>query len=113
MSLIQGMIDGLANNASSLYQTIATIVANAAAVGGATSSGSASVPGYQFGGIVPGPLGAPQLAVVHGGERIIPTGRSSSGGVTINIGTLYGTSREVAEQTARYLAAQLRREGVL
>jgi hypothetical protein len=26
--------------------------------------------GYAQGGMVPGPLGAPQLAVVHGGERV-------------------------------------------
>lgn len=28
---------------------------------------------YQSGGVVPGPVGQAQLAVVHGGERIIPT----------------------------------------
>ncbi len=39
---------------------------------------------FQSGGVVPGPIGAPQLAVVHGGERIIPTGRSG-GSVIINI----------------------------
>lgn len=27
-------------------------------------------PAFQFGGVVPGPIGKPQLAVVHGGERI-------------------------------------------
>ena len=30
--------------------------------------------GFQDGGTVPGPIGAPQLAVVHGGEEIIPPG---------------------------------------
>lgn len=29
--------------------------------------------GFQRGGIVPGPIGQPRLALVHGGERIIPT----------------------------------------
>jgi len=33
---------------------------------------AAGVPGYQHGGVVPGPLGSPQMAVVHGGERVIP-----------------------------------------
>ncbi len=37
---------------------------------------------YQQGGIVPGPIGAPQLAMVHGGESITPAGES--GGITIN-----------------------------
>jgi len=32
--------------------------------------GAMSVPGYAEGGVVPGPIGAPQIAVVHGGEPI-------------------------------------------
>jgi hypothetical protein len=31
---------------------------------------NAGVSGYQYGGIVPGPIGMPQQATVHGGERI-------------------------------------------
>jgi hypothetical protein len=31
-----------------------------------------NIPGFANGGIVPGPLGAPMLAVVHGGEQILP-----------------------------------------
>lgn len=30
--------------------------------------------GFQSGGLVPGPIGAPQLAVVHGGEMVLPAG---------------------------------------
>jgi len=41
------------------------------------------LPGYATGGIVPGPIGAPQLATVHGGETIIPA-NESMGGVTVN-----------------------------
>uniref|UniRef100_A0A6M3L0I6 Putative tail protein n=1 Tax=viral metagenome TaxID=1070528 RepID=A0A6M3L0I6_9ZZZZ len=41
------------------------------------------LPGYAKGGIVPGPIGAPQLATVHGGETIIPA-NESIGGVTVN-----------------------------
>lgn len=32
--------------------------------------------GYDDGGVVPGPIGAPQIALVHGGETIIPTHKS-------------------------------------
>lgn len=38
--------------------------------------------GYANGGIVPGPIGQPQLATVHGGETIIPP-NETIGGVTI------------------------------
>ena len=40
-------------------------------------------PGYHYyaqGGIVPGPIGAPQLAVVHGGEEVIRHSDRGSGG---------------------------------
>ncbi len=36
--------------------------------------------GFATGGIVPGPRNAPQLAIVHGGERIIPTVDSGAEG---------------------------------
>lgn len=36
--------------------------------------GIGHVLGFAAGGIVPGPVGAPQLAVVHGGETVIPAG---------------------------------------
>ena len=44
------------------------------------------IPTFARGGIVPGTLGAPTLAVVHGGERVIPAGqRGGLGQTTINI----------------------------
>lgn len=44
-----------------------------------------NVPGFANGGIVPGPLGAPQLVVAHGGETFTPAGGgggAGSGGLT-------------------------------
>ena len=35
--------------------------------------------GFAAGGIVPGPIGQPQLAMVHGGEMIIPPGKEPAG----------------------------------
>ncbi len=34
---------------------------------------------YDTGGMVPGPLGSPQLAIVHGGERVLTAEEASSG----------------------------------
>lgn len=42
--------------------------------GGLGALGSIALPGFQAGGIVPGPIGAPMLAVVHGGEEVIEAG---------------------------------------
>lgn len=54
--------------------------------------------GFAEGGVVPGPLGAPQLAVVHGGEEVLTPGQRSGGGVVYNIdarGAQRGVSREI------------------
>ena len=40
-------------------------------VTGGLAGKAASVLGFATGGTVPGPLGAPQLAIVHGGERVL------------------------------------------
>lgn len=43
-------------------------------------------PGYATGGIVPGPIGRPQMAIVHGGEQVLTPEQQAQGvgGVTIN-----------------------------
>jgi hypothetical protein len=50
-------------------------------IGGYSTSGF--VPSYDEGGVVPGLPGAPQLAIVHGGEVISKAGKGS--GTTINV----------------------------
>jgi hypothetical protein len=45
--------------------------------------GSANFGSYSSGGVVPGAIGQPQLAIVHGGETIIPA-NESIGNVSIN-----------------------------
>lgn len=69
------------------------------------------VPGFATGGVVPGPVGSPMLAVVHGGEVVTPPGQkfggnanNVSGGTNFNftvIGTNdpYEIAREVVNQT--------------
>lgn len=58
------------------------------------------IPGFQTGGIVPGPIGAPALVMAHGGEEIKPVGVGSSGGggsgiqFNISIGLYAGTEVE-------------------
>lgn len=50
----------------------------------AQALGMREIAGYALGGTVPGAIGAPQLAVVHGGEKITPPGQGGSGGNTTN-----------------------------
>lgn len=55
---------------------------------GAGGGGGANI-SFDTGGIVPGPVGAPMLAIVHGGETVIPFGEKGGAGnkyvVTFNI----------------------------
>lgn len=65
--------------------------------------------GFAEGGIVPGYLGQPQLAMVHGGERIIPNSSSMrGGGSSVNISITGNTFGK--EQDMRTLAEMVGRE---
>ena len=47
-----------------------------------------NIPGFQTGGIVPGPAGSPRLIMAHGGEEVISRGRTrlgGSGGAVVNV----------------------------
>ncbi len=59
------------------------------------------IPGFQTGGIVPGPIGAPVPIIAHGGEKVTPVGISEANGggggsVTFNVsvGLYAGTETE-------------------
>ena len=62
---------------------------------------------FDTGGIVPGAVGQPVPAIVHGGETIIPAGASIGGGMTVNInGGTYldrDSGRKIAEQISQHL----------
>lgn len=68
----------------------------------------AGVEGYQRGGVVPG-IGA-RLAMVHGGETIIPQGRRMGGDINIYIQGGTYLDREAGEKFAKILGKMLRRE---
>ena len=44
-----------------------------------TAAHNAHIPGFATGGIVPGAIGAPTLAVVHGGERVLTPAQQRAG----------------------------------
>ena len=68
---------------------------------------------YDRGGIVPGPLGMPQLAVVHGGETILPTHKHDFGGhVTVDLNISGGDkldARQLQRVAEEALGGALRR----
>ena len=80
--IIRGLVDGLAGLAGRLQSTISAAISSIRVDAGpfhlsssgfridAPSMPNVSLPGFASGGIVPGPVGAPMLAVVHGGEEV-------------------------------------------
>ena len=50
-------------------------------------SAISSIPLFDEGGVVPGPVGAPVPILAHGGETVLPTHseKSISGGITFNV----------------------------
>jgi len=79
-----------------------------------------SIPGigiYDKGGIVPGPLGKPQLAVVHGREEIIPALSANRSQILNSYNTVQmhmtvnGTTDEGVEKFTRAFNEALRRAG--
>ena len=69
--------------------------------------------GYAFGGIIPGPIGAPVPIIAHGGERFLgKDGGSSSGGIIINNPTFIGddvSMREFARKLKSFQSEDTRR----
>lgn len=65
---------------------------------------------YDIGGVVPGPVGIPQLAVVHGGEEILtPSQRAERNGPTYHI-TIPIAATVHSEGDARMLAREIATE---
>jgi TP901 family phage tail tape measure protein len=73
------------------------------------------IPGFQFGGTVPGPTGKPRLAVVHGGEQVIPVGggsdhaRDGSAGGSAPIFYIYALDGASVERVIPQIAEALQR----
>jgi hypothetical protein len=75
LQLVEDQLETLTRNRTVNLQIIAK--------GGAGYGPRVGVPGFASGGTVPGPMGAPMLAVVHGGEQITPPRGGSNGGAVI------------------------------
>lgn len=85
-SIIHAIVQGIESAGSAIGSAISGIISHIPGAGVIKNALHAiHIPGFAFGGTVPGPTGAPMLAVVHGGERIIPTAHAhaaAAGGVT-------------------------------
>ena len=78
---------------------------------------SFGIPGFAGGGTVPGPVGKPTLAVLHGGETVSGIGGRSGGGggggVTINVTAGISSPQETAEAIVDLITLYERQNGQL
>lgn len=79
---------------------IVKVLAGLAVAGGAIFAmnqlmSQTQVPQYANGGEVPGPSGRPQLAMVHGGETVVPEGGAFGINATVNVLGSVITEREL------------------
>jgi hypothetical protein len=65
-------------------------------------------PGYASGGTVPGPIGQPQIAVVHGGEVITPPGQGNNGVTVMVTGPVYASTPAEAQRAGEDMGRGLR-----
>jgi len=98
-SAVQGAWDAISpiiDKIAAALDKVSGAVDKVTGVGGSILGGIKDfvVPEFAQGGIVPGPVGAPQLAVVHGGEAVLtPQQQASGGGAPIvNVRVIIGAS---------------------
>ena len=139
MLTVAGSVLMFVNTLKSLGITLAFVkslalgpvgILSAVAALGVAAGVSAALASYEHGGQVPGPAGQAQLAVVHGGETILPAGRlqpamatilpisrlqPAAATVNINIGHYYGddtSRRELARDIHRIIREESRLRAV-
>jgi phage-related protein len=88
-SIIRGIIRGIVDNIGAVANAILDHLPGGGVVRGAIKG----LPGFDEGGWVNGPPGAPQLAVVHGGEYVLSRAMLS------NLSNRVGTTSPVARAT--------------
>ena len=83
-------------------------------IGGVIAAGTAAMAGlnalqnFDQGGIVGGRIGQPQLAIVHGGETVIPNGGGMGGNINIYVNQVH--SRREANAQARIIGDAIDRK---
>ena len=104
--------DAIAESTAALANRIATsaaqYVATLTSITTPSEQVQANIPQFQTGGIVPGRRNTPLLAVVHGGEEVIPVGGRRGESVTVNISqTVTGDADASALRALRANASEV------
>lgn len=101
---------GAAQAAANAIGRTRDAVASIPGIGGALHI--AGIPGFQEGGVVPGAIGAPMLAMVHGGETITPPGRGTVVNYNLTVNAPVGSDpHAIGSQIVEYIQQYERRGG--
>lgn len=100
-SIIDGIINGIKNNIGKIGNAILDVIPG----GSMVRSVVKGLPGFDEGGWVDGPPGAPQLAVVHGGEFVVS--RAMLAGLGNRIGSAPPVGRGGAGPIVETLIVQI------
>lgn len=109
LSGLFGGSGGIGGLFSGLFSSVRNLFNGGGGLGGLFQGGNGSnLLGFATGGVVPGPVGSPQLALVHGGERVLTPehqrmtrGAQGDRGVVLNL--TFNTTGNVDEATQRAL----------
>lgn len=100
--------DELFNYDSTMQPFVAPSTSNSQSFGGL-----GGIERYASGGVVPGPIGSPRMAIVHGGEEVLtPQQRGQRGGITININGPISSPKD-ADYYGNEIVKKLRLAGVM
>lgn len=78
----------------------------------AAIAGQLHLPGFADGGTVPGAIGAPMLAVVHGGETVTPAGQGGGHTIIINMNGTFGDANAAKAGAHAGVTAALQAQGL-
>jgi hypothetical protein len=102
-SIVNGIVSGIRRLAGAVIGAIKDLLPGGADGPVAKGLHIAGIPGFQFGGTVPGAYsGQPQLILAHAGETVTPEGQQPAGGQ--DIGALTALLQEIADSHARAVA---------
>jgi hypothetical protein len=89
--ILNGILAGLRGAGTALMNVIKGMLPGGANGAVAIALHAAGIPGFQFGGVVGGAPGSPQLILAHGGETVTPAGGGGGGDTHYHL-TLVGSA---------------------
>lgn len=113
---ITGAVQGFINIVKSAWEWVKRLLDKIASIKfpkipgqGVVGNVLGKIPGFAEGGTVPGRIGQPTLAVVHGGEKVTPVGGDTSGQMFRDL-IIQGATFEGADRNAASVVRELRAE---